>query len=331
MTDITQINNWFDAELVSVTDMQYTNALTLQMIYGSMRTGTVFGIVPEVTGGTFSVSAGFAFFGETTDPTYIANTGSTTLCATVEAQGGLTLVNPNCYIYVKPEITTLMTNRYTKVVGTAYSSVNPADIGIKICDVVAGVPKNFNKQTIADYLFVGSNVLNVINPDGSALSVNITAGLIVEGPAILNETLEIGGNLDVTGNTDLNGILEVAGNTIIVGEFLGRSQGIFLQDAAGPYVIINRSSSTLPNSYNFGFYSEVADSSIAGETHIAIIQANGGAHNPVLAAGYNTLRWNMLNCAPGDTSAVTFPNALAMLGDIALAIDALRTEILALL
>jgi hypothetical protein len=117
------------------------------------------------------------------------------------------------------------------------------------------------------------------------------------------------GGLSVTNN------VVVGGNLDVTGLFGCAQNGSFVRNGLGPFVFLSRQTSTLPNTYNLGLYSEVADSSIPGETHIAILQANGGSQNPVLAAGYSTKRWHMLNCAPGDTS-FTDTNALAMLGDL---------------
>lgn len=120
--------------------------------------------------------------------------------------------------------------------------------------------------------------------------------------------------------SDIAGLVAIigSGGLNILGPVVGAQSGEFFNNGLGPFIVFSRASSTLPNTYNLGLYSEVPSTSIAGETHVAILQANGGSFDSVLAAGYNTKRWHMLNVAPGDLSPATYPNAVAMLGDVVL-------------
>lgn len=177
MADITIINNWFGGELVNTDDMGTVNQLLLSNLFASNQPGSVFNVIPTVDTGTmtFSVTSGYAFFGVTADTTYIDYTDSTTLGCTVEAQGSLTLVDTNCYIYIEPDISYITANRYTEIAGIAYSSTNPSDVGIKICDIVDGVATNFNANNIDNYFSISDNFLTPQNPDGSNIILNVYA------------------------------------------------------------------------------------------------------------------------------------------------------------
>jgi len=134
------LNNWFLGELVAPTDMKVVNAQIMnavQTCYGNIP--VVFNATPSISGGSISITTGGVYFGTTADATYIANTGTNVLACTIPAATGITLVNANCYIYVKADITTSMDNRTTTVSPIVYSSTNAADEGIKIANVVSSV------------------------------------------------------------------------------------------------------------------------------------------------------------------------------------------------
>lgn len=167
--DNTIINSWFNTELVTSDEMKYVNSLLGQLLQASNSVNAVFGVVPTITGSDFSVTAGFAYFGETSDPTYIAATGSSILYASIPAEGAISLIDPDCYIYVKPDLAYSLDNKTVTVTGIVYSSTNPADMGIKICQVVASVPTNFNTNNISNYFSVNNNTLKPQNPDGTPI------------------------------------------------------------------------------------------------------------------------------------------------------------------
>jgi len=179
LSDVTTINNWFAGELVAVGDMKLPlNALVLNMLWsGNKLNGQIFGIVPTITGSEIFTTSGFAFFGETTDTTYITNTGSTTLAGTVAAQGPITLVSPNSAIYIRSSITTGAGSRTTIVTGTVMNYTgSPVAGDIKICDVVDSVPTNFTNNDINNYFSVVNNTMYLKNPDGSLIKFANTAG-----------------------------------------------------------------------------------------------------------------------------------------------------------
>ncbi len=186
MSDSTILNNWFTGELVAVTDMKPINALMLSTLFASNKPATVFGVVPTVDtmAMTFAVTSGFAFFGITADATYISNTGSTTAACTIPAQGALTLVDLDCYIYVSPLFTVSGGGRITTTTGTVYSSTNASDVGIKICDVVDGVTTNYTNNNIANYFFfVGENNVTVANPNGTPIDFTLIGPFINDATA----------------------------------------------------------------------------------------------------------------------------------------------------
>lgn len=201
MADAVKINNWFGGELVATTDMKPVNALMLSNLFSNNNPGTVFGIVPTLNTGdmTFDTTAGYAFFGITADSTYISNTGASTLGCTVEAQAAIELVDLDCYIYIKSDITTSMSNRYTNVAGIVYSSTNAADVGIKICDVVDGVAINFNNNDIRNYTNIEDGILSFQSPDGSNINLQVDGELNVE-----TNVNGVTSTLSSNGNTDPN-------------------------------------------------------------------------------------------------------------------------------
>lgn len=221
MADSTVLNNWYPTEFVDVPAMKSINSVLLSNLFATAKPGTILGIVPTISPSlmTFSTTAGYAFFGVTTNATYIANTGSTTAGCTVEARGAIPLANLNCYIYIKPIFTVSGgLAPLTTISGEVYSSVNSSDIGIKICQVVNGVPTNFNKNNIADYLTSLDNTLALRSPDGSGQNLDVSGSLSVAGVTYLNNDVAISNNVNILGSSTLNN-LTVANNLIASGYF----------------------------------------------------------------------------------------------------------------
>jgi hypothetical protein len=199
--DNTIINTWFDTELVRSDEMKYVNSVIGQILSASNKSTSIFGVVPVISGSDFSVSAGFVFFGATSDPTYINATGSSVLYATVPSQGGLALVNANCFIYVKPQLTYSLDNRTATVTAVIYSSVNPSDIGIKICDIVDGNTENFNNNNISNYFSIVNGVMSFQSPDGSNLFLNYA---VTDG-GVTNTISNIGSEINLRSTSAQSG------------------------------------------------------------------------------------------------------------------------------
>lgn len=142
-------NNWYFGQLVDTPEMKVLNAAIGECIYGfAGGTPMVLSSIPSISGGAISVTAGYAYLGTTTDPTYIADTGTNVLGAKVLTQSGIVLVNPTCYVYVSAVITPNTGNTATAVTSSVYTSTNPADDGVKLADVVGGVITNIYTRAI---------------------------------------------------------------------------------------------------------------------------------------------------------------------------------------
>lgn len=142
-------NNWYFGQLVDTPEMKVLNAAIGECIYGfAGGTPMVLSSIPSISGGAISVTAGYAYLGTTTDPAYIADTGTNVLGAKVLTQSGIVLVNPTCYVYVSAVITPNTGNTATAVTSSVYTSTNPADTGVKLADVVGGVITNIYTRSI---------------------------------------------------------------------------------------------------------------------------------------------------------------------------------------
>ena len=167
------LNNWFNTELVEDEDMKIITASLIQvMLAANGGNQQIIGGKITISTNTFSINKGFVYFGETGDVTYINNTGTNQLLAVIDQQSGIALVNANCYIYVKPLITYSTDNRVTTITPVVYSSINPNDDGIKICDIISSLPKNYNKNNISNYLTVLDGELTFVDQSGNPLTIS---------------------------------------------------------------------------------------------------------------------------------------------------------------
>jgi len=139
-----QLNNWFDGEIVTVTDMKIVTQAMVQMALSTSGGNPMaMGIVPSFNGTTLSTTAGFVNFGETSDTAYINNTGTNLLVCYVPPKINIIPIATDCYIYVKPLISYAGDNRTTTVSGVIYTSTSAVDTGIKLCRLKNGYLINF--------------------------------------------------------------------------------------------------------------------------------------------------------------------------------------------
>lgn len=139
-----QLNNWFDGEIVTVTDMKIVTQAMVQMALSTSGGNPMaMGIVPSFNGTTLSTTAGFVNFGETSDTAYINNTGTNLLVCYVPPKINIIPIATDCYIYVKPLISYAGDNRTTTVSAIVYTSTSAVDTGIKLCRLKNGYLINF--------------------------------------------------------------------------------------------------------------------------------------------------------------------------------------------
>lgn len=204
-----ELNNWFLGEFVSPSNMKLVNAGIAETIYGfAGGVPMVLNSVPSISGGTVSITAGYAYLGTTTDVAYISDTGTNILGAKVLAQSGISLVNANCYIYVKGTITPSGDNSTNTVTSTVYTSVNPADEGVKIADVVSGAITNIYTRSIPLASAVGGGVtsLNTLFgaltlAEGSNITITPSGGNTL---TIASSGSGSGAGIVATGGTGVN-------------------------------------------------------------------------------------------------------------------------------
>jgi hypothetical protein len=172
--------------------IKINQAFIQTMFAGNGGTPQIIGGAVTVNGNNFSIAKGFVYFGESTDETYITRTGTNQLCAVI-LPASYTLVNVNCYIYVNYVITYSPSNRTATITANVYSSVNPTDSGIKICDIVNSVPTNYVNNNITNYFAIGSNnTLVLTDPSGNTSS-------------LITKNLQATGNIESIGNISSQG------------------------------------------------------------------------------------------------------------------------------
>lgn len=203
MQDI-QLNTWYQGEGVAPSDMLLVNQAFIQTMFAANGgTPQIIGGAITVSGNNFNIAKGFAYYGESTDATYIARTGTNQLCSVILPQGSLPLVNVNCYIYVNYVITYTPTNRSAIITANVYSSVNPNDAGIKICQIINSVPTNYTNNNITNYFRLGSNnTLVATDPSGNSFSLAV-------------DNLQASGNISSQGTGNFGGANNHDANSFI--------------------------------------------------------------------------------------------------------------------
>lgn len=266
MQDI-QLNTWYQGEAVEPADMLLINQAFIQTMFaGNGGTPQIIGGAITVNGNNFNIAKGFVYYGESSDPTYISRTGTNQLCSVILAQGGLSLVNVNCYIYVNYVITYNPDNRGAIITANVYSSVNPNDAGIKICDIVNSVPTNYTNNNITNYFKVGvNNTLVASDPSNNPFSLQVknfeaTGTISSNGAAVFGLNNNGGENKFITNSVTYPGYSNIifgsdtqSGILTSNGTINGQSNTAIVNHGSGLISILAKNSSYLGDgSYSTG-------------------------------------------------------------------------------
>lgn len=90
----------------------------------------------------------------------------------------------------------------------------------------------------------------------------------------------------------------------------------FANDGLGPKISLERTTSHLPNTYNWVFSSEAAIGIIPGQTNGAVMQLQGGVTDPALVASYDGSIRFYSTANPRDLDPTIHTHALAIMGEL---------------
>lgn len=176
-----KLNNWYNGELVTPTDMKLITSTLLNMSSTYNNNSPFFnGFQLSINGTTLESIGGFIYFGTTSDPDYIENSGTNQVFAFLDSQKNIAITNINqCYVIAIFKIASIgRVSTITATIATSNTIPNNNN-GIIIANIVNKEIKynksciysainNYFKQSLKTY--GGNNALEIVNPTSNNLT-----------------------------------------------------------------------------------------------------------------------------------------------------------------